>query len=174
VDHLITSWRWTRTHRSAYDLGGVACGNCPHTRVFERFASGRLVPPARQPFTNPIILGGGVRSPVLPIGMQVGGCVYPGNCRVHPSGCPSVRPVRVVRVRGNPPSAFIARPYLRFPGGDPASVRGLNGVSLYSPRLEESRDALSYLLSNIDIVFESYEKCLDEIDAWRRYFHSGD
>jgi len=80
--------------------------------------------------------------------------VHPGNCRVHPSGCPSVRPVRVVHVRGDPPSAFISRPYLRFPGSDPASARGLNGVSLYLPRLEESRDALTYLLSNIDIVFE--------------------
>jgi len=167
VDRLSSSWRWTPTHRSAHDLGGVVCGNCPHTRLFERSSL------ARQPYSNPIILGGGIQSPVLPIGLQVGGCVYPGNCRVHPSGCPSVRPVRVVRVRGDPPSAFIARPYLRFPGSDPASARGLNGVSLYSPRLEESRDALTYLLSNIDIVFESYEECLDELDAWRRYFHSG-
>jgi len=46
-------------------------------------------------------------------------------------------------------------------------------VTLYSPRLEESRDALTYLLSNVDIVFESYERCLDELDSWRRYFHSG-
>jgi len=99
--------------------------------------------------------------------------VHRGNCRVHSSGCPSVRAVRLVRVRGDPPSAFISRPYLRLPGSDPASTRGLNGVSLYSPRLEESQEALNYLLSNVGIVFESYERCLDELDAWRRYFQSG-
>jgi len=135
----------------------------------------RISPLPQRVSSTPTLLcwGGGIRSPVLSRGLQVGGCVHPGNCRVHPSGCPSVRPVRVVHVRGDPPSAFIARPYLRFPGSDPASARGLNGVSLYSPGLEESRDALTYLLGNIDIVFESYEQCLDELDAWRRYFHSG-
>jgi len=92
---------------------------------------------------------------------------------VHPSGCPPVLPTHLVRVRVDPPSAWISRPYLRFPGSDPAATRGLNGVTLYSPRLEENRDALTYLLMNVDIVFESYERCLDELDAWRRYFHSG-
>jgi len=126
---------------------------------------------ARQPYRNPNILGGGLRSPGLAGAVQGGSC--PVVCRVHPSGCPPVLPTRMVRVRGNPPSSFISRPYLRFPGSDPASSRGLNGVSLYSPRLDESRDALSYPLSNVEVVFESYERCLDELDAWRRYYHSG-
>jgi len=171
VDRPFSSWQWTRTHRSEYDLGGVACGNCPHSRLFERVESENSFTPARQPYNDPIILGGGPRLPGPPGVVQSGSWLV--VCRVHPSGCPPVLPTRMVRVRGDPPSSFISRPYLRFPGSDPASSRGLNGVSLYSPRLDESRDALSYLLSNVEIVFESYERCLDELDAWRRYYHSG-
>jgi len=126
---------------------------------------------ARQPYRDANIFGGGLRSPGLPGAVHGGSC--PVVCNVHPSGCPPVLPTRLVRVREDPPSAFISRPYLRFPGSDPASSRGLNGVSLYSPRLDESRDALTYLLSKVETVFESYERCLDEIDAWRRYYHSG-
>jgi len=126
---------------------------------------------ARQPYRDANILGGGLRSPGPPVAVQGGSC--PVGCRVHPSGCPPVQLTRLVRVRGDPPSAFISRPYLRYPGSDPASTRGLNGVSLYSPRLGESRDALNYLLANVGTVFESYERCLGEIDAWRRYYHSG-
>jgi len=147
-----------KRHGGSGAVGGWGCAECPHSRVFGLSAlSAAPTTVARQPFSNPTVLGGGIRSPVLPPALQVGGCVHLGNCRVHPSGCPSVRLVRLVPVRGDPLSAWISRPYLRFPGSDPASTRGLNGVTLYSPRLEESRDALTYLLSNVEVVFESYE-----------------
>jgi len=171
VDRPYSPWQWTRTHRSSGALEGWVCADCPHTRVLGRSALSTAPGIARQPYTDPNILGGGVRPPGLPGAVQGGSC--PVVCRVHPSGCPPVLPTRMVRVRGDPRSSFISRPYLKFPGSYRASSRGLNGVTLYSPRLEESRDALMYLLSNVEIVFESYERCLDELDAWRRYYHSG-
>jgi len=151
VDRRHSPWRWTRTHSNSGALEGWVCADCPHTRVLGV---------ARQPYRDANILGGGLRSPGPPGAVQGGSC--PAVCRIHPFGCPLVLPMRLVRVRGDPPSAWISRPYLRSPGSDPASSRGLNGVSLYSPRLDESRDALTYLLSNVETVFESYERCLDE------------
>jgi len=167
VPSSFTPWRWTRTHRSSFVVGDELCQDCPHWRVMERVVPRAPTSVVRQPFSNPVILGGGNRSSV------VGGCLYPGNCRVHPSGCPSVRPVRVVRVRGDPPPMFVPRPYMRLPGRKHSPPRGLNGVSLFSPRLEDTQEALNYLLRNVGEVFDSYERCLGELDAWRAYFSSG-
>jgi len=132
VHSSFSPWRWTRTHRSSCAVGNEICQNCPHSRIIERTAPRAPTSVARQPSSNPAILGGGARSPVLPRALQVGGCLPSGNCRVHPSGCPSVRPARLVRVRGDPPNAFISLPYMRLPGRDNSPPGTLNGVSVFS------------------------------------------
>jgi len=91
----------------------------------------------RQPNSVPFVLGGG-RRPVVPS--------------------------HVVRVRGDPPSGFIPRPYMSSTG---------RRSSLYSPPVPATHDALVFLLGNVMTVFNAYEACLDELDAWRRYFSSG-
>jgi len=98
VDRLFSSWRWTRTHRSSGAVGDWGCADCPHTRVFGLSGlSASLTIAARQPYGDPIVLGGGPRPPGLPGVVQGGSC--PVGCRVHPSGWPPVLPTRLVRVR---------------------------------------------------------------------------
>jgi len=125
-------------------------------------------PLGRQPNSVPFVLGGR-RRPLVPVCVgQDRACGYPGVCRTHPGsvsgGGAPVSPSRVVRVRGNPPSGFIPRPYMSSTGAR---------SSLYSPPAPDAHDALVFLLGNVMTVFNSYEACLDEVDAWRRYFCSG-
>jgi len=150
-------WRWSRTHRSSGDLG---CDACPHTKIFESRAMRVDAPLGRQPNSVPFVLGG-PRWPVVP-------CNYSGSCRTHPGsvsvGEAVVSPSRMVRVRGNPPSGFIPQPYMSSTGGR---------SSLYAPPAPATHDALVFLLGNVMNVFSAYEACLEEVDAWRRYFCSG-
>jgi len=158
-------WRWSRTHRRSGDLG---CSACPHTRVFESRAVKVVAPVGCQPYSNPVMLGGR-RRPVVSGRVEQGGvCGFPGSCRTHPGsvfgGGAPVCPSRMVSVRGNPPSVFIPRPYMRSTG-----VRS----SLYAPAAPATHDALVFLLGNVMTVFDAYEACLEEVDAWHRYFCSG-
>jgi len=122
----------------------------------------------RQPNSVPIVLGGRSR-PLVPVRAEHGrACGFPGSCRTHPGsvsgGGASVCLSRMVRVRGNPPSGCIPRPYMSTTG-----VRS----SLYSPPAAATHDALVFLLGNVMTVFNAYEASLNEVDAWRRYFCSG-
>jgi len=122
----------------------------------------------RLPYSDPVVLGGRRRL-LVPVRAEQGrACGYPGSCRTHPGsvsgeGAP-VCPSRMVRVWGNPPSGFIPRPYMSTTGGR---------SSLYSPPAPATHDALVFLLGNVMTVLNAYEACLDEVDAWRRYFCSG-
>jgi len=151
VNRLFSPWRWTRTHRSSGGVEGWVCADCPHSRVFGRSSLSASPVVARQPYSDPAILGGGRRPSCLRGTGQ--GVFRAVGCRVHPSGCPSVRPSRLVRVRGDPPSMFIPRPYMRLPGREHSPPRGLNDVSLFSPRLEDTQEALNYLLRNVGKCF---------------------
>jgi len=68
------------------------------------------------------------------------------------------------RVRGNPPSRYIPRPYL-------------NGVHRSTASLDttpaEAHDALVFLLGNVRKVFDAFEASLNELAAWRRYYDFG-
>jgi len=124
-----------------------------------------IAPLARQPNSVPFVLGGPrrVADPVL---VERGrACMYPGSCRAHSGSLLApLGPSRMVRVRGNPPSGFIPRPYVSATG---------RRSSLYSPSIPATHDALVFLLGNVMTVFNAYEACLDEVDGWRRYFCSG-
>jgi len=124
-----------------------------------------VAPLARQPNSVPVVLGG-PRRPADPVLVERGrACIHPGSCRTHTGRLLApVVPSRMVRVRGNPPSGFIPRPYVSTTG---------RRSSLYSSPISATHDALVFLLGNVMTVFNAYEACLDELDAWRRYFCSG-
>jgi len=124
-----------------------------------------VAPLGRQPNSVPVVLGG-PRRPLVPVRAEQGrACGFPGRCRTHPGTVSGVwAPSRMVRVRGNPPSGFIPRPYMSSTG---------ERSSLYAPPAPATHDALLFLLGNVTTVFNAYEACLDELDAWRRYFCSG-
>jgi len=88
-------------------------------------------------------------------------CDDPGNCIYHN---PVVSPIRMRRVRGDPPSLYIPRPYLN-------GVIRANTSSTTTP--VESHDALLFLLGNVRKVFVAFEASLNELDAWRRYYDFG-
>jgi len=127
-----------------------------------------VAPVGRQPYSDPVMLGGH-RRPVVSGRVEQGRvCGFPGSCRTHPGsifgGGAPVCPSRMVRVRGDPPSGFIPRPYMSATGGR---------SSLYAPPVPATHDALVFLLGNVMTVFKVYEASLDEVDVWRRYFCSG-
>jgi len=155
-------WRWSRTHRSS---GALGCDACPHSRVYESRAARMVAPLGRQPNSVPFVLGGPRRPADPEIVGRGRACRYPGSCRAH-SGrlLAPLGPSRIVRVWGNPPSGFIPRPYVTTTG---------RRSSLYSPPIPATHDALVFLLGNVMTVFNAYEACLNELDAWRRYFCSG-
>jgi len=68
------------------------------------------------------------------------------------------------RVRGDPPSMYIPRPYL-------------NGVvrasSLPTTTPAEVHNALVFLLGNVRKVFDAFEASLNGLDAWHHYYDFG-
>jgi len=156
---VVLPWRWSRTHRSS---GALGCDACPHSRVFESRATRVGAAVGRQPNSVPFVLGGPRRS-ADPV--PVGACMYPGSCRAHVGSLrASLGAFRMLRVRGNPPSGFIPRPYVSTTG---------RRSSLFSPSIPATHDALVLLLGDVMTVFNAYEACLGELDAWRRFFCSG-
>jgi len=83
-----------------------------------------------------------------------------GRCSFHYG---VVSPIRLRRVRGEPPSYYIPRPYLRD------VIRS----SSSSPTATDTHDALVFMLANVRKIFDSYEASLTELESWRRYFNSG-
>jgi len=99
-------------------------------------------------------------------------CDRPGHCDLHQDGAtpvlhwvppPSLSPT-LVRVRGFPPSKFIPRPFQPDVSRDPTTFVASSA---------DSHGALSDLLQNVKMVFDTLETCLDELDAWRLYLASG-
>jgi len=87
-------------------------------------------------------------------------CANPGHCSFHDG---VVSPICLRHVRGEPPSHYIPRPYLRDVNRSPPS----------SPTATDAHDALVFLLANVRKIFDSYEASLTELESWRRYFNSG-
>jgi len=107
-------------------------------------------PLGRQPNSVPFVLGGRRRLEI-PVPAERGwACVYPGSCRthlgVHSAKESSLSASRHIRVRGNPPSGFIPRPYMSSTGGR---------SSLYSPPAPATHDAMVFLFGNVMTVFNA-------------------
>jgi len=103
-------------------------------------------------------------SPVIP---KQELCDRPGHCDLHPRSFTHSSPLltpTVVRVRGVPPSRFIPRPFA--PGVS-------RGFETYVPSASNTHAALTDMLSNVKMVFDTLEICFIELDAWRAYFGSG-
>jgi len=94
-------------------------------------------------------------------------CDRPGHCDLHPrvpTPLSLLLSPTIVRVRGLPPSQRIPRPFRLDVSRDPAT---------FVASSKDSHMALYDLLSNVRMVFNTLEKCLDELDAWRIYIASG-
>jgi len=94
-------------------------------------------------------------------------CDRPGHCDLHDRGATPLIPIlspTLVRIRGVPPSRFIPRPFAPFFYRD---------FQTYVPSAADSHAALTDMLSNVKMVFDTLEICFLELDAWRDYFGSG-
>jgi len=94
-------------------------------------------------------------------------CDRPGHCDLHPGDVTPLLPLlspTIVRVRGFPPSKYIPRPFQPDVSRDPTT---------FVASAADSHAALSDLLYNVKLVFNTLEMCLDELDAWRLYIASG-
>jgi len=99
-------------------------------------------------------------------------CNRPGHWDLHQDDAtpvlhwvppPSLSPT-LVRVSGFPLSKFIPRPFQPDVSRDPTTFVASSA---------DSHAALSDLLHNVKMVFDTLETCLDELDAWRLYLASG-
>jgi len=108
--------------------------------------------------------GIGILSPVV---VKKETCDRPDHCHLHLQGATPSSPLispTIVRVRGFPPSKHIPRPFQPDVSRDPTTF-------VASPA--DSHAALSDLLYNVKLVFNTLEMCLDELDAWRLYIANG-
>jgi len=102
-----------------------------------------------------------------PVVVKKESCDRPGHCNLPLQDATPLSPLlspTIVRVRGFPPSKYIPRPFQRDASRDPMTFVASSA---------DSHAALSDLLYNVKLVFNTLEMCLDELDAWRRYIASG-
>jgi len=102
-----------------------------------------------------------------PVVVKKESCDRPGHCDLHPRDATPLPPLlspTILRVRGFPPSKYIPRPFQRDATRDPMTFVASSA---------DSHAALSELLHNVKLVFNTLEMCLDELDAWRLYLSSG-
>jgi len=138
--------------------GSVACSERSGMSLYSAMSgmSGRSFGPGNS--------GWGKRfSPVFP---KQELCDRPGHCDLHPRSFTHSSPLltpTVVRVRGVPPSRFIPRPFA--PGMS-------SGFETYVPSASHTHAALTDMLSNVKMAFDTLEICFIELDAWRTYFGS--